>query len=65
MKCRWPDCDKEVPTTRWLCKEHFYLLPYRTRMKIHSVIKKCKANHDPAEVEQEIIDFAKAYELLK
>ena len=57
MKCRWPDCDKDVPPSRWLCKEHYYLLPFRLRMKVNAVIKGSKSNHDPKAVEQEIIDL--------
>lgn len=65
MKCRWPDCDKDVPATRWTCKEHYYRLPYRLRMKLHAVIKGSKSNHDPVEVEKELIGFAKAEDMLK
>ena len=65
MNCRWPDCDKKVPNTRWLCKEHYYLLPWRLRMKVNAVIKGSKSNHDPVEVEQEIIGLGKGGDLLK
>ena len=58
MNCRWPDCGKKVPDTRWLCKEHYYLLPYGLRMKVQAVIKKTKSNRDPVRVEKDLVHFA-------
>lgn len=32
--CHWPGCTQSVPPAMWGCKEHWFKLPSRLRVKI-------------------------------
>jgi len=32
--CHWPGCNKQVPPALWGCKEHWFALPQRLRIKV-------------------------------
>lgn len=32
--CHWPGCNKQVPPAMWGCKEHWFSLPQRLRIKV-------------------------------
>jgi len=33
-ECHWPGCIRQVPPALWGCREHWYKLPQRLRIKV-------------------------------